>query len=187
MGHSVSRSRCLGEYAFGRLDSPAAFPILAPPAGHGHPHAAVAAPRDFRPPHWSLVRNAGVGTDDGRPAPETLCRTCWYALYAFGRCNGHGPDEAADLTRGFFPRFLALACVELQTSPKWLHGGTTCGDAMLLPAWRNAGASRATWVTFVTCGGKASDRPSAGSKAAMRANKRAAPDDESIGTPTPNS
>jgi len=48
-------------------------------------------------------------------ALETLCRSYWYPLYAFVRRQGHGPEQAADLTQEFFSRLLAsngLAAVD---------------------------------------------------------------------------
>lgn len=39
-------------------------------------------------------------------ALEGLCQTYWYPLYAFVRRQGCQPDEAADLTQGFFARLL---------------------------------------------------------------------------------
>ncbi len=39
-------------------------------------------------------------------ALEGLCQTYWYPLYAFVRRQGCQPDEAADLTQGFFTRLL---------------------------------------------------------------------------------
>ena len=39
-------------------------------------------------------------------ALETLCRTYWYPLYAFLRRQGRAPQDAQDLTQGFFARLL---------------------------------------------------------------------------------
>jgi len=57
--------------------------------------------------HWSVVL-AARGGDDTRAttALETLCRAYWYPLYAFVRRQGYGPEDAQDLTQGFFARFL---------------------------------------------------------------------------------
>ncbi len=35
-----------------------------------------------------------------------LCRLYWYPVYAFVRREGAGPEDAEDLTQGFFARFL---------------------------------------------------------------------------------
>jgi RNA polymerase sigma-70 factor (ECF subfamily) len=50
-------------------------------------------------------------------ALETLCRACWYPLYAYVRRLGHTPDDAKDLTQEFFYRLLEkdwLASVDRQ-------------------------------------------------------------------------
>lgn len=57
--------------------------------------------------NWSLVVCAGRG---GSPeADEALARLCtiyWYPVYAFVRHQGHGCDEARDLTQEFFARLI---------------------------------------------------------------------------------
>jgi RNA polymerase sigma-70 factor (ECF subfamily) len=45
-------------------------------------------------------------TEEGRQALEKLCRTYWFPLYAFIRKRGHTPEQAQDLTQGFFAAFL---------------------------------------------------------------------------------
>src|SRR6266571_2443886 len=61
----------------------------------------------FATTHWSVVLAAG---DSASPRAaeslETLCRTYWYPLYAYVRRQGHSPEDAQDLTQGFFARFL---------------------------------------------------------------------------------
>lgn len=42
-----------------------------------------------------------------RQALEQLCRTYWFPVYAFVRRRGHPPEDAQDLTQGFFARVLA--------------------------------------------------------------------------------
>jgi RNA polymerase sigma factor (sigma-70 family) len=39
-------------------------------------------------------------------ALEKLCRTYWWPLYGFVRRNGYSPEEAQDLTQGFFALLL---------------------------------------------------------------------------------
>jgi len=55
--------------------------------------------------HWSVVVAAG-GTDSpaAHAALERLCRTYWFPLYAFIRRQGSSPEDASDLTQGFFAR-----------------------------------------------------------------------------------
>jgi RNA polymerase sigma-70 factor (ECF subfamily) len=43
---------------------------------------------------------------ESQVALEKLCEGYWYPLYAFVRRKGYGPDEAQDLTQGFFTRLL---------------------------------------------------------------------------------
>ena len=70
----------------------------------------------FGSTHWSVVR-AACGRDDdrAREALAKLCATYWYPLYAFVRRQGFGPEDAEDLTQGFFAHLLeheALATVD---------------------------------------------------------------------------
>lgn len=39
-------------------------------------------------------------------ALEDLCRTYWQPVYAFSRRMGAGPEDARDLTQGFFAHLL---------------------------------------------------------------------------------
>jgi len=51
----------------------------------------------------------------GQAALAELCRLYWYPLYVFARRRGHSPDDAQDLTQGFFLHLLehrALARVD---------------------------------------------------------------------------
>ena len=45
--------------------------------------------------------------DDSEAALNRLCRTYWPAVFAFSRRSGDGPEEALDLTQGFFEQLLA--------------------------------------------------------------------------------
>ena len=56
--------------------------------------------------HWSVVLAAQGESDAARGALEKLCRTYWWPLYGFVRRNGHNPEEAQDLTQGFFALLL---------------------------------------------------------------------------------
>lgn len=64
-------------------------------------------PQFFATTRWSVVLAAGSPDSPGaRDALAQLCEHSWYPLYAFLRRRGHGPDEAQDLTQGFFADLL---------------------------------------------------------------------------------
>jgi len=44
-------------------------------------------------------------------ALEKLCRSYWYPLYACVRRQGFSPEDAQDLTQGFFAQLMARDCV----------------------------------------------------------------------------
>jgi len=56
----------------------------------------------FATTHWSVVLTAQGRSPAADEALEKLCRTYWWPLYGFVRRNGYGPEEAQDLTQGFF-------------------------------------------------------------------------------------
>jgi len=61
----------------------------------------------FATTRWSVVAAAGRGdTPSARDALEQLCGSYWYPLYAFVRRRSTAPDDALDLTQGFFARLL---------------------------------------------------------------------------------
>src|SRR5262245_20617004 len=62
---------------------------------------------DFRTTHWSVVLEAGGGSEAAHSALEKLCRSYWYPLYGFVRRRGHDEHQAQDLTQEFFARLLA--------------------------------------------------------------------------------
>lgn len=61
----------------------------------------------FRTTHWSVVLAVG-GTDPllAEAALERLCQAYWYPLYSFVRRSEHNPEDAKDLTQGFFAMLL---------------------------------------------------------------------------------
>ena len=70
----------------------------------------------FRTTRWSVVLLAAQSQTAGfREALAELCNLYWYPLYAFVRQNGYSPEDAQDLTQGFFAHLLerkALARVD---------------------------------------------------------------------------
>ncbi len=62
----------------------------------------------FATTHWSVVLAAAErNTAQSAAALEQLCRTYWYPLYAYVRRRGYSPEDAQDVTQGFFARLLA--------------------------------------------------------------------------------
>ena len=56
---------------------------------------------------WSQVIAARDGSEsESRQALESLCQTYWSPLYAFIRHQGANPEEARDLTQGYFTELL---------------------------------------------------------------------------------
>jgi RNA polymerase sigma factor (sigma-70 family) len=108
----------------------------------------------FRTTHWSLVIAAGgqSGSSHAYEALSKLCETYWYPLYAFLRRKGCQPEEAKDLTQGFFCRMMEknfiqsadpekgrfrsflLACLQhyLSNEKKKEHAGKRGGGAKVI-------------------------------------------------------
>jgi len=58
---------------------------------------------DFHTTRWSLVlRACHDQAPEGQAALAELCRIYWYPLYAHARRRGYNPEDAQDLTQGFF-------------------------------------------------------------------------------------
>jgi RNA polymerase sigma-70 factor (ECF subfamily) len=74
------------------------------------PTPETAAHREyFVTTHWTRVLEAGRGESTGaRDALAQLCQSYWYPLYAYVRRRGKTPEDAEDLTQGFFERLLEL-------------------------------------------------------------------------------
>ena len=58
----------------------------------------------FPTTRWSLV--VAAADPAASEALAGLCSAYWYPVYAFIRRNGHGPDDALDLTQDYFARLL---------------------------------------------------------------------------------
>jgi RNA polymerase sigma factor (sigma-70 family) len=63
----------------------------------------------------AAANSAVPGADE---ALEQLCRTYWHPVYSFVRRQGRGPDDALDLTQGFFARFLEKKHIKLADSDR---------------------------------------------------------------------
>jgi RNA polymerase sigma factor (sigma-70 family) len=60
----------------------------------------------FTTTQWSVVLDAHSESPSAQEALEKLCRTYWWPLYGFVRRQGYSPEQAQDLTQGFFAMLL---------------------------------------------------------------------------------
>lgn len=60
----------------------------------------------FTTTHWSIVLEAQGESPAAQEALEKLCRTYWRPIFAFLRRQGIPPEEAEDITQGFFAELL---------------------------------------------------------------------------------
>ena len=60
----------------------------------------------FTTTHWSVVLEAQGESPAAHEALENLCRTYWRPIYSFVRREGVRPEEAKDVTQGFFALLL---------------------------------------------------------------------------------
>ena len=67
---------------------------------------AYHGPVAFTTTRWSVVLEAQGESPAAQQALEKLCRTYWRPIYGFVRRQGVGPEEAKDLTQGFFALLL---------------------------------------------------------------------------------
>jgi RNA polymerase sigma factor (sigma-70 family) len=73
----------------------------------------------FNTTQWSMVLLAGQPQiAHAEAALENLCRTYWKPLYAYVRRQGHGPQDAQDLTQAFFARLLEMQYLSLASKER---------------------------------------------------------------------
>src|SRR5439155_25590326 len=75
-------------------------------SGDAIDRATQADPVAFATTNWSVVLDAQGESPAAQEALEKLCRTYWRPIYGFVRRQGVGPEEAEDLTQGFFALLL---------------------------------------------------------------------------------
>lgn len=74
---------------------------------------------DFPSTRWTLVRQVQAGTEaDARLAMEEICRTYWYAIYAFARRQGFSAADAEDLTQVFFQTLVTRETIQAACEEK---------------------------------------------------------------------
>jgi DNA-directed RNA polymerase specialized sigma24 family protein len=77
-----------------------------------HPDPNNADSGRFPSTHWSLIVRAGSpGSPQDHSALAELFSAYWYPIYAFIRRQGNGPDQALDLTQGYFTRLLEKSLI----------------------------------------------------------------------------
>ena len=69
----------------------------------------ISAPHSFQTTRWTnLLRlREGVDVQERDLILSQLCRAYWFPLYGYARRTGRSPQDAEDLTQGFFERALA--------------------------------------------------------------------------------
>jgi RNA polymerase sigma factor (sigma-70 family) len=60
----------------------------------------------FATTQWSMVLEAQGESPGAQKALERFCRIYWWPIYGFVRRQGYTPEEAQDLTQGFFALLL---------------------------------------------------------------------------------
>lgn len=66
---------------------------------------------------WVAALKGGAMSDEARRALALLCDGYWFPIYARLRGMGHGPEDAEDLTQGFFEKLLRTNAFE-RASPE---------------------------------------------------------------------
>jgi len=60
----------------------------------------------FTTTHWSVVLEAQSESSEAQEALEKLCRIYWRPIYSFVQRQGVAPEQAEDITQGFFASLL---------------------------------------------------------------------------------
>jgi RNA polymerase sigma factor (sigma-70 family) len=74
--------------------------------GIGPPAAGQNRAVAFATTHWSVVLDAQGESPAAQEALEKLCRIYWRPIYSFVQRQGVAPEEAQDITQGFFAQLL---------------------------------------------------------------------------------
>lgn len=75
-------------------------------AANGSPPGTQEGAAQFSSTHWSVVVEAQGESPAAQEALEKLCGVYWRPIYAFVQRHGVGPEEAKDITQGFFADLL---------------------------------------------------------------------------------
>jgi RNA polymerase sigma-70 factor (ECF subfamily) len=71
----------------------------------------------FPDTRWSLILAAGTDAAAWEAAMGELSRLYWFPLYAHARRRGHGPEDAQDVTQGFFWYLIEARVLERVEGP----------------------------------------------------------------------
>jgi RNA polymerase sigma factor (sigma-70 family) len=98
----------------------------------------------FPTTQWSVVIAAQSERVDAREALARLCETYWYPVYAFIRSRTRQPEDAEDLTQGFFTSLLALRSIDSARPERGRFRAFLLGAArhFLSTEWARAGAQK---------------------------------------------
>lgn len=105
---------------------------------------SASSPAVFRTTHWSAVFAAQAPGPQAGAALETLCRAYWRPVFAHIRRQGHGVEEARDLTQEFFARLLEghwLRPADPQRG-RFRSYLLKCLSRFLIDEWRKATAQK---------------------------------------------
>jgi DNA-directed RNA polymerase specialized sigma24 family protein len=76
------------------------------PNANGSATAGQKRAMPFRTTHWSVVLEAQSESPAAQEALEKLCRVYWRPIYSFVLRQGITPEQAEDVTQGFFADLL---------------------------------------------------------------------------------
>src|SRR4051794_19089117 len=103
----------------------------------------------FHSTRWDNILAARDPADpQAGVALAELCRTYWYPLYAFSRRNGCTPEQAEDLTQGFFSDGLARGFLRTVDPARGRF------RTFLLAAFENYVGKQHAWERRVKRGGR---------------------------------
>jgi DNA-directed RNA polymerase specialized sigma24 family protein len=133
---------------------------------------------------WSQVLLAGrePNSADGQRALARLCELYWYPVYAFIRGKGISPDDAKDLTQGFFHHILANDFLARADPERGRFRGFLLGAARNFisneydraRAQRRGGLAEKVPIDVASAEDWLSAQPSAGNDAALAFDKACA-------------
>lgn len=125
-------------------------------------HTFTAGHCHFPTTSWSRLARAVDSRDPARGAAlQDLALAYWYPLYAFVRRQGHAPDEAADLTQGFFADLLERGTLTIADPHRGRFRSfllAACRHYLSHERERGAAFKRGGGLSFVSIDGERAER-----------------------------